>query len=35
VVKNSDNASGDITLDRTGSAITRAVAAMPCNRGLS
>ncbi len=35
VVKNSDSASGDITFDRTGSAITRAVAATPCNRGLS
>lgn len=35
VLKNSDNASGEITLDKTGSAITRAVAATPCNRGLS
>ena len=35
VFKNSDNASGEITLDKTGSVIIRAVAATPCNRGLS
>ncbi|SRR6478609_3241721 len=34
VFRNSDNASGDISLDRTGSVITRAVAATPCNLGL-
>ena len=34
VFRNSDNA-GDIILDRTGSASTRAVAATPCNLGLS
>jgi hypothetical protein len=33
--RNSESASGDISLDRTGSAMTSAEAATPCNLGLS